>query len=65
MRLRKDNNEIILHLKEQEYLIVLHALKAATGDDKRKGLDYWNFYTADKSDIVKLHNEIDTAEQSA
>ena len=67
MKLTKNNlnDEIILHLKEPEYFIVLHALKAATADETRKGYEYTHFYTADKGNVVRLHNEIDAAEQSA
>ena len=66
MKLEKDNmnDKIILTLSEREYLMVLHSLKAATGDDSRRGLSYFNFYTADKGEIVALHNEIDSAERN-
>lgn len=67
MKLKKDqmHDEIILHLKEHEYLIVLAALKAATADDMRRGIEYSHFYGADKGDVVRLHNEIDEGEKTA
>ena len=64
MKLQKDNleGEIILRLKEPEYLIVLAALKAASGDDTRRGDAYFHFYGVERGDVVRLHNQIDEAE---
>ena len=65
MKLSKDqvHDEIILHLKEHEYVMILAALKAATADDTRKGIEYFHFYGAEKGEIVRLHNEIDEEER--
>jgi len=66
MQLHKDavNDEVILRLKEHEYIMILHALKGAASDDRRKGLDYEGFYSAPRGDVVELHNKIDEAERS-
>lgn len=66
MKLEKDNfnDKIILTLSEREYIMVLHALKAATGDDTRRGYAYEAFYQADKGEMVALHNAIDSAERN-
>jgi hypothetical protein len=65
MKLSKEADEIVLRLKEREYFVVLNALKAATADDTRKGIAYSFFYDGDKGEVVRLHNEIEAAEQSA
>jgi hypothetical protein len=64
MKLEKDNleGEIILRLKEPEYLIVLAALKAASSDDTHRGDEYFQFYGAERGDVVRLHNQIDETE---
>ena len=66
MKLTKDHvkGRIILDLQESEYLVVLAALKAATADDSRRGLDYVAFYGAEKAELVSLHNRIDEAERT-
>jgi hypothetical protein len=67
MKLEKDNleGEIILRLKEPEYIIVLRALKSASSDDARGGDAYLHFYGADRGDVVRLLNQIDEAESKA
>jgi hypothetical protein len=67
MKLEKNQikDRITLHLQENEYLIILATLKAATADDSRNGIAYFGFYGADKGEVVALHNAIDEAERRA
>jgi|GEM_PF-3171837 hypothetical protein len=63
MKLQKSEltSEITLRLNEVEFLIILAALKNATADHSRRGIEHVTFYGCDKGDVVRLHNEIDEA----
>lgn len=63
MKLTKDNlrDKLILTLSEKEFFIILGALKGASADDARKGMEYRMFYRGSKGDIVHLHNQLDEA----
>ena len=60
MKLSKDglNDEVVLRLKDSEFSIVIASLRAAASDDTRRGIDYVNFYSAERGDVVKLQNQI-------
>jgi hypothetical protein len=66
MNLKKDqmNDKIILTLGELEYTMVINALRDATSDDSRKGIEYMNFYEVERGEMVSLFNSINTAENN-
>jgi len=57
------NDKFILTLGELEYTMMLNAIRAATGDDTRRGNQYFQFYNVDKGEMVAFYNSIVKAQR--
>jgi hypothetical protein len=66
MKLEKDpyKDTVSLHCRDIEFSMIVGALRAASSDDARKGVEYVNFYGSDKGGVVRLLNEIESQSEA-